>query len=336
MATQALPQPEQVAPLAAEHPQVAADIIRRHHQHGGSTTDPRDGHDMVGEHGIVIAIAPEHSVVSNRPPTAQQVQQFAGQHRDVFNKHPELHVGTHHDPQTHTHSLEIVAKTSSKGAANNLAHHIGENHAFNLQTGQKHLTGATEPQQPFMNLDQRVTELRAQTPQKEPYVGTHFSDTRHDGMIEGSRRGAIGPKGVPDSADFGRVRLGSTTGKGDDAPAGFTSYMNGSIPPPGVASKKHSHIVRGNFAFGSTQSPEFKQGYLEGFNDAMRKGADPQMAHKLALNHAEHAMRDTGYDGIFSPAHPNARFHFGDHAAEPHAPSEAPELKPIAQPKPVE
>jgi len=327
MATLALPQP-----LAAEHPDVAAAIVRKHHEHGGSTTDPRTGKDMVGEHGIVIGIAPEHSIVSTKPPTAAQVQQFAGQHRGVFEKHPDLHIGTSHDPQTHLHSLEIVAKTSSKGAANNLAHHLGENHAFNLQTGQKHLTGATEPQQPFLNLDQRVAELRAQTPQKEPYVGTHFSDERHDGLIEGARRGALNHKGVPDSADFARLRLGSKTGKGDDAIGGFYSYQNGSIPEPGIAAKKHSHIVRGNFAFGSTLSPEFQQGYMEGFNAAIQKGADPRTAHGLALNHAEHAMRDHGYDGLFSPAHPDVRLHWGDHVAEPHAPSETPELKPVAPP----
>jgi hypothetical protein len=335
MATQPTPQPLP-AQLAAEHPDVAAAIVRKHHQHGGSTTDPRDGRDMVGDHGVVLSIAPEHAAIMNHPPTAAEVQRFVGLHRDLFNKHPELHVGTHHDPDTHSHALEVVAKTSSKGAANNLAHHIGENQTFNLQTGQKHLTGATEPHPQMLPLDQRVSELRAQTPKKEPYVGTHFSDERHDGMIEGARRGAISPKGVPDSADFSRVRLGSQTGKGEDAPAGFYSYMSGSVPESGVASKRHSHIVRGNFAFGSTDSPEFKQGYMEGFNDATHKGADPKVAHKLALNHAEHAMRDTGYDGYFSPHHPNVRFHFGDHVAEPHAPSEAPELKPVAQPKPVE
>jgi len=96
--------------------------------------------------------------------------------------------------------------------------------------------------------------------------------------------------------------------------------------------------VRGNFAFGSTDSPEFQQGYAQGFADATQKGADPSTAHKLGLNHAEHALRDTGYDGYFSPHHPNVRFHFGDAKAEPHVPSEAPELTPPAKPsegKPV-
>ena len=328
MAAQVLPQPVPDQPLAAEHPDVGHLAVQKHHARGGSTIDPREGRDMLGEHKIAVGIAPEHSMVSNKPFTAQQYNRFAGIHRDIFNRHPNTAIGSHHDPETGLHHLEVVATTSSKGAAANLAHHLGESHTFNLHTSQKHATGATEAKAPFMGLDERMAELHAQTPHKEPYSGTHFSDSRHDGLIEGARRGALNPKGVPDSADFPRVRLGSKTGMGDDAPGGFYSYASGTIPEPGVASKRHSHIVRGNFAFGSTDSPEFKQGYMEGFNDAMRKGADKNTAHLLGLNHAEHALRDTGYDGYFSPKHPSVRFHFGDHKAEPNAPSEAPELTP--------
>ena len=83
------------------------------------------------------------------------------------------------------------------------------------------------------------------------------------------------------------------------------------------ANKPHAYTVRGNFAFGSTESPEFKKGYQFGSQLAQQNGADPKTAHALGLNNAEHALQDAGYDGYESPAHPGVRFHFGDHDAEP-------------------
>src|SRR5271168_625566 len=123
MASQALPQPLPPAPLAAEHPEVGAAAVKKHHSHGGSTIDPHTGRDMLGDHSIALTIAPEHSVVSNKPFTAQQYNAFAAQHRDIFEKHPDTAIGSHHDPDTGLHHLEVVATTSSKGAANNMAHH---------------------------------------------------------------------------------------------------------------------------------------------------------------------------------------------------------------------
>src|SRR5208282_5493907 len=99
MATPPVLQNPDPQPLAAEHPEVGAAAVKKHHSHGGSTIDPRDGRDMLGDHKIAVGIAPEHSVVSNKPFTAQQYSAFAGSHRDIFNKHPNTAVGTHHDPE---------------------------------------------------------------------------------------------------------------------------------------------------------------------------------------------------------------------------------------------
>jgi len=79
MAAQALPQPTEqplVTPLAAEHPEVGAAAVKKHRSHGGSTIDPRDGRDMLGDHTIAVGIAPEHSVVGNKPFTAQQYNEL--------------------------------------------------------------------------------------------------------------------------------------------------------------------------------------------------------------------------------------------------------------------
>jgi hypothetical protein len=314
------------------HPLIAAEAISTHAKTGGSTFDPRTGEDLAGKRGFAVGVSPESAHISDRPLTPQEYSGFVAMHHDMISRHPNVHVGTSHDTKTGLHHMEMVTVTPSKGAALNMAHHLGEDHTYNLETGEKQKTHALLfPHSPkpvsHMSPDQRIKEVAAQTPQKEPYSGTHFSDERHDGMIEGARRGAPDAKGLPSSADAARLRLGSKTQMGDDAPAGFYSYRSGSIPEPGVAARKHSHQVRGHFAFGSTESPEFKQGYQAGAMQAKQQGADDDTAHKLGLNTAEHHLKNAGYDGYSSPRHPDVHLHFGDHEAVPNSPKQIPNLE---------
>jgi hypothetical protein len=121
---------------------------------------------------------------------------------------------------------------------------------------------------------------------------------------------------------------------GDDAPAGFHTYKSGTFPDALMAAKKNTYAVRGQKAFASTDHPEFQTGYSRGVQRAAGAGADPQTAHKLGLNAAEHAVKDAGYDGYFSPKHPNTRFHFGSEPAVPNGPRPIPELEPVEKSKP--
>jgi hypothetical protein len=75
--------------------------------------------------------------------------------------------------------------------------------------------------------------------------------------------------------------------------------------------------VRGQFALASTDHPAFKQGYAFGHQMATQNGADQKTAHFLALNNAEHALQDQGFDGYGSPQHPGIHFFFGDADASP-------------------
>lgn len=311
------------APLAGEHPQIAASAISEHANTGGSTFDPRTGQNLAGSRKIAVGIAPEHAAVSDVPFTPDQYSQFVGTHRDVLAGHPNVAVGTQFDPTTGLHRMELVGTTTSKTAANNIATHLGEDHAYNLATDEKIPTGvdpSTERQPSHLSVNERIGELNSQTPQKTPYSGVHYSDASMD-TIDGARRGTSGA-----SAEAQRLRLGTQTGQGDDAPAGFHTYRSGALPDAAMAAKKNTYQVRGQMAFASTEHPEFQNGYSEGVQKAIQAGADPETAHKLGLNAAEHAVQNAGFDGYFSPKHPNMRFHFGSEPAIPTAPKGIPEL----------
>ncbi len=294
---------------------MAHEAVAEHLRTGGSTFDPRTGQNMVGSRHHAVGIAPEHSVVLNRPPTPHEHDAFVATHHQLLSSHANSAVGTFHDPDTGMHHMEIVGLTPSKNAALEMAAHLGESHVHNLTNDEKTSTGAkNEYRASDSTPEERLKHLHSQSPKRELYSGTHFSDRKLD-IIEGARRGEPGDAKTPSShADAARVHLGTKTGMGPDAPAGFYSVKAGHPAPPSELSKPHSHPVRGQFAFGSTEHPEFKQGYADGVQKAALAGADPQTAHHLGLNTAEHALQDAGYDGYHSPKHPGIVFHFGDHA----------------------
>jgi hypothetical protein len=308
-------------PLAGEHPAVAEQALQEHVSTGGSTTNPRTGQSLAGSRQVAVGIAPEHAAISDRPFTPDQYSQFVATHRDVLSTHPNVAVGTHLDPATGLHHMELVGTTTSKTAAGNLGAHLGEDHAYNLATDEPLPTGASGDRQPsHLSVNERLAELNAQTPQKTPYSGTHFSDAKLD-MIDGARRGSSGA-----SAEATRLRLGSQTGMGEDAPGGFHTYKAGALPDGPMASKANAYQIRGRMAFASTEHPEFQNGYAQGVQKASLAGADAKTAHQLGLNAAERAVQDAGFDGYFSPKHPSTRFHFGSEPAVPAAPKTAPEL----------
>jgi len=311
--------------LPGEHPQVATEAMHEHAATGGSTFEPTTGKNLSGSKKIAVGIAPEHAAISEKPFTPEQYSQFVGAHRDLLARNPNVAVGTYHDPVSGLHSMELVGTTSSKTAATNLASHLGEDHTYNLATDEKIPTGASGDRQPSpMSVNERIADLHSQTPTKSTYSGVHYAETPTD-MINGSRRGMPGADGVP-PAEAARLRLGSKTGQGKDAPGGFYTYKAGALPDAATASRKNMYAVRGRMAFASTDHPEFQNGYAQGVQNAMNAGADAVTAHQLGLNAAEHALHDAGFDGYYSPKHPDIRFHFGNEPAVPVAPKVAPEL----------
>lgn len=298
--------------LPAEHPAVAKQALTEHSAYGGSTTDPRTGASLNGTKNWSVGVAPEATQVSERPFTTQEYNDFATMHKDTLGQHQNSAIGTSYDPKTGLHSMEIVATTPSKTAAAGMASTLGEDHVFHLGTNEVVPTGAGD-ERPLthLSIDDRLQQLRDNTPNKAPFSGTHFSDAKLD-TIDGARRGTSGV-----GAESGRLRLGSQTGMGPDAPPGFHAYQSGSLPEAQIAGKKNAYSVRGQMAFGTTDEPIFQSGYKEGVQNALAKGADPQTAHQLGLNNAEHAMQNAGFDGYHTPQNPSARFVFGSHDVTP-------------------
>jgi hypothetical protein len=318
MADKPKPKSEPEAPQAPAPSKMSQEAVMSHAKTGNSVFDPRTGKNLTGSNNIAVDIAPEYAHVHDHPPTSAEHETFTAQVHHITSKHANSAVGSYYDEETGLHHLKVVGLTPSKIAAVRMAQHMGSDHAYNLATDEKIPTGHFGPPQPsHMNVDQRFEKLRADSPKREPYSGTHFSDRKLD-KIQGAHRGALGAKGVDASrADSDRVHAGTKAGYGNDAPAGFYTTKAGHAAPAMEAAKQHAYSVRGHFAFGSTDSPEFQQGYQNGVQHAKANGADDKTAHQLGQNNAEHSLADAGYDGYHNPKHPGVRFHFGDHDAEP-------------------
>ena len=314
--------------IPGEHPQIAAEALQHHLLTGGSTMDPRTGQNLAGSRHHTVGVSPETAQHTPGAPTAEAYSQFVADHRDLLERNHNSAVGTHHDPTTGLHKLEIVGTTTSWAAAHALANHLGEGHTYHLGTDLKTPTGSVGDWQASpLSVDDRLKTLAANSPKKETYSGTHYSDAAMP-VIDGARRGTSG------GSEAQRLRLGTQTGMGDDAPGGFHTYKAGTLPDPAMAAKKNAYQVRGQKAFASTDHPSFQSGYANGVQHASDAGADADTAHKLGLNAAEHAVQHAGYDGYFSPKHPNTRFHFGSEPAVPNGPRPIPELEPVEKSKP--
>lgn len=306
------------APQAPAPSEMSRQAVMEHAKTGGSTFDPRTGKNLSGSNNTAVGVAPEYSQILDHPPTSAEHEQFTAQVHHITSKHTNSAVGSHHDEETGLHHLDLVGLTPSKVVAVRTAQSMGEKSAYNLATDEKIPTGHFGPA-PLQHLsaDQRLRKMREDSPKRESYAGTHFSDKKLD-KIQGAHRGALGAKGVDASrSDSERVHAGTKAGFGNDAPAGFYSVKAGHAAPAMEAAKPHAYSVRGHFAFGSTDSPEFQTGYANGVQHAKASGADDKTAHHLGLNNAEHSLADAGYDGYHNPKHPGVRFHFGDHDAEP-------------------
>ena len=324
------------APQAPAPSEMSRQAVMEHARTGGSTFDTRTGKNLSGSNNIAVGISPESAHILDHPPTSAEHETFTASVHHITSKHMNSAIGSHHDEETGLHHLEVVGLTPSKIAAVRMAQHMGEDHAFNLATDEKIPTGHFGPKPvSYKNVHQRLEELHQNSPKREPYAGTHFSDKKLD-KIQGAHRGALGAKGVDASrSDAARIHAGTKAGFGNDAPAGFYSVKQGHAAPAMEAAKPHAYSVRGHFAFGSTDSPEFRSGYANGVAHAKASGADDKTAHYLGLNNAEHSLADSGFDGYSNPRHPGIRFHFGDADAVPvrtHEHMEAEEPKP-APPK---
>lgn len=278
-----------------------------HARTGGSTY--RDGMSMSGRNRWSVGVSPETARSSVRGFTDDDYNAFSAQHQDILAQHPNAAVGTYRDPKSGIHYLELVGFSPSQEASKIVGQKLGEESVFHLGRNANDPTGhaGERPLSPY-TISERLQELAQSDHPTDAFSGFHLSDSKLD-MIDGSRRGASGV-----GAEAKRVRLGSQTGLGPDAPPGFHVYASDALADPQLAARKSAHPVSGRYAFGSTDSPEFQSAYQNAHAAATDAGADDSTAHGLAANSAEHAMYSAGYDGLHNPKHPSTRLIFGSHA----------------------
>jgi hypothetical protein len=320
-------------PIAAEDSSVASAALDQHHRLGASVTNPRTGELMSSARKWSVPLVPEAGEVFDRAPTAEQFTNFAATHRDLFSKHPNAQIGTWIDPQTDLHHLDIVGTTSSKNSAMNAANLLGEKGIFRIDRNE-FVPSQNSGNRPVgaPSIDDRFNALRTAEPPSETFSGIHYSHTKLD-FIDGGRRGSPSPNGKlpPAGAESARVRAGDAIGDSSlNAPPGFYVYPEGSLPDPSIALRKHSSRVQGKLSFANiTTEPAWANAIQEGTQTALAKGAKPDIASALALNHAENTLRDAGFDGYYNPNHPNTRFIFDSHEATPLG------AKPTTEPTPI-
>lgn len=278
--------------LAGASPEVASAALQEHTQTGGSTFDPRSGASLSAIHEWAVGAMPESAWVSEKAPSVQDYSSFVQQHTDIFTSHGNSAVGTYFDPETGLHHLEIVALSPSKNAAKELANSLGEQHIYHLGRAETDLAEGNKSAVNPQMFSERFEGVNATTPKRLPFRGTHYSDQPLD-AIDGSKRGASGL-----SSESARLR------ESPNAPPGYHVYVDGSLPDAPVAARKYSYPVQGSFSFASTDDPEFQDAYQ----------ANVDRGHGAAVNAAEHAVRDAGYDGYQNPKYPNSRFLFGSRA----------------------
>lgn len=278
-----------------------------HAQTGGSTF--RDTVSLSGKNRWAVGVSPETARSSPTGFTDDDYNQFTAQHANVLASNPNAAVGTYHDPATGIHHLELVGFSPSQTASSTIGAQQGEGSVFHLGTNQTVSTGhnGDRPLHPY-TASERLQELAQSDLPSEPFTGVHFSDAKLD-TIDGARRGASGV-----GAEAKRLRLGSSTGLGPDAPPGFHVYDANSLAEPQIATRKNAHPVSGRFAFGSTSSPQFQDAYHNTHDLAKQSGADDETARGLASNAGEHALFSAGYDGLHNPSQPSTRLIFGSHA----------------------
>lgn len=282
--------------IAAEHPEVASQALMNHLRTGGSTFDPRTGEDMNGRNEWAVSVMPESSRVASRPFSPEEYSAFAAQHANLLSKHQNSSIGTHYDPQTALHHLEIVGLTPNKGAAQEHASALGDKEIYHLGRGEHSpvSSGNNRPEVIPFSPDERFSSLHDATPPRQSFRGNHFSPAKID-KIDGSRRGQSGI-----GAEAARLRAKP------NAPAGFHVYADGSLPDKSLSEKIAAYPVEGKFSFASTADPVFQNAYRQSFSGD----------HGSAVNAAETAVRDAGYDGYYNARQPDSRFVFGSYGVK--------------------
>jgi hypothetical protein len=258
-------------------------------KNGGSTLNLTRG-NLAGTRNFAVSLFPELTQkIEGRPITPADIQGFLDKNRQLLSD-PRLSFGTWVDPNGTTW-LDIVATTPVKKNAMELAQRYNQKAIYNLKTGEEIATGATGA------TGEMLTEVPPQArfaqveagPARERFQGTHYSNAKTD-VLRGDMRGSSG---------IGQEKLRLKEGQG--AAPGVYVYGPETVRPEDmIVTRPYKHKVEGDFALANLDDNDVWNTTLtEAFKKHKAEGANDTQAMLRAVNDAEHALRDAGYDGYY-------------------------------------
>jgi hypothetical protein len=276
-------------------------IAQNHAESGGSTFSLHDG-NLVGKNRYAVSLFPERSEQVQGQLTPEYVQNFIENNRDLL-KHPKTAVGTWAAPDGN-HYLDVSVATPSKADAIGLGQKYNQRSIFDLNRMNEVPTGGTgESVEGLPSEADRLNDV-PDTPTPEQFSGVHYSKQAvKNSVLSGDMRGSSGV-----GAEKSRLNLGN------GAAPGVYFYREGSRPEAMIGPRENMSRVNGRYALAELEStPEWADKITEQTQAYKEKGFNDTQAHLMAINDAEHHLRDIGYDGYYSGYHPNSVFLFGDH-----------------------
>jgi len=124
----------------------------------GGAIDPKTGSEDAK--GFGAEVLPEERQRIDHQPTAVDLQGYYEQHKDVFDKHPELRIGWYQDPEKGW-ELNIGASTQSREGAEWVGRKLDQKAIYDIEKGQVIDTGGQNQRTTFGRypLEQRLEDL---------------------------------------------------------------------------------------------------------------------------------------------------------------------------------
>lgn len=176
--------------------------------------------------------------------------------------------------------------------------------------------------------------VKKSSPEKQPFMGSHYSSVPvENDTLRGGDRGKS-------AAGSEKKRL-----QHDNKVPGVYAYRNGATPEPQIATRANRYDVGGDKAIADISGREkklFEGAHEKAFNEYKAAGDYDTVANQKALNDAEAALKEAGFDGYEDKnSKTGSVFLFGDQPVKTES-SETPNLdayhaeKGVAPAQPVE
>lgn len=160
-------------------------------KNGGFTVNASTGEAPTK--GYQVEVGTEQGRTFDHPPTAAEIQQFATDNQDLFEKHPELHVGGYKNGDKY--ELNVSANAESLPEAKKVAKKLDQISIWDNANAQEIQTGGKSGRREYPNypIEERLSELKGGTRSDVPDF-QHLSKPIYDNMEPDEREYVKGNK----------------------------------------------------------------------------------------------------------------------------------------------